>query len=323
MNKELSVLIPTYNRKEKLKKTLLALEKQFDDNFYVVILDNASEYSIEQEVLPELSFQFSKVIRIIKRKYNVGLGNNISGLFSVCETKWGWLLGDDDVINSYAINTVLKNISNHPDYAGFWFALDGSFNDRVVLSTPDELIRLKIERDLFYESCYLSNKVYNFDYINCCSDTIYTYSYTMISFSLAIFELLRNNCKYEVVFNESIVSHPGFADSKPTWNFVRVASGMRTVADYPLTRDKHLQKMFLKGSFFNWKVLLSAYLSMEETPVNYQRYLKNIYYNIYTITLTGIEKIICKILFDFASTRIGFIFGKHMLKIRRKNRDKA
>lgn len=97
MNKELSVLIPTYNRKEKLKKTLLALEKQFDDNFYVVILDNASEYSIEQEVLPELSFQFSKVIRIIKRKYNVGLGNNISGLFSVCETKWGWLLGDDDV----------------------------------------------------------------------------------------------------------------------------------------------------------------------------------------------------------------------------------
>ena len=47
----LTVLIPTYNRKYQLIRTLDALNKQSDQDFKIFISDNASNYSVLDEVL--------------------------------------------------------------------------------------------------------------------------------------------------------------------------------------------------------------------------------------------------------------------------------
>ena len=48
MEKKITVLIPTYNRKESLSRTLRDLESQTRKDFYVVISDNASDYDVKE-----------------------------------------------------------------------------------------------------------------------------------------------------------------------------------------------------------------------------------------------------------------------------------
>lgn len=316
MKDELTVLIPTYNRKEKLTNTLLRLEKQFDNNFQVLILDNASPFSIEEEVLTKLSSDFSNCIKVVKRKYNVGLGNNIAGLFLYCETKWGWLLGDDDVVADDAVNTIADQTKQHPNCAGFWFALDERFHDEVVLNSLDKFIDLKIERGMFDDSGYLSNKVYNFEYFHEYSDIVFTHAYTMISFTLGIFEILKKGLEYRIIFNKRVVNHPGFEDGKPTWNYFRVASGMRTVVDYQVSKDWKVQKKYIYCSMFDWRALVGNYLKSEKLPDNYRTYLKNIYYNCYKYSLPLKEKILCYIKISIVSTKLGFYVWPILSKVK-------
>lgn len=318
MENALTILIPTYNRKEKLIKTLLTLQDQYNQNFKIIIMDNASNYSIEDEITEALDNRFRSDITVLHHKYNIGMGNNISSLFMICETKWGWLLGDDDIINQNAVNTVLNNIEKDPDCGGFWFALDQSYKDRVVVDNPAGLIDLKIQRNLFNDSCYLSNKIYNFDYIGMYSETIFHNSYTMISFSLAIFEMLKSNIRFNIIFDESIVIHPGFKGNgnKPTWNIYQIASGMRTIVDYQVSEDFALQKRYISCSFFPWKQLVHNWLSVKQYKKDKNYQLKNIYYDCYKRTLPFFEKIECRIILGMLTTRWGYQMLAKVLNVR-------
>ena len=45
---DLTVLIPTYNRKERLTQTLDCLSKQTNRSFQIVITDNCSDYDVNE-----------------------------------------------------------------------------------------------------------------------------------------------------------------------------------------------------------------------------------------------------------------------------------
>ena len=51
MSNILSVVIPTYNRKERLLNVLNILKKQTNQNFLVIISDNNSNYDVEKTIL--------------------------------------------------------------------------------------------------------------------------------------------------------------------------------------------------------------------------------------------------------------------------------
>ncbi|HIT93385.1 MAG TPA: glycosyltransferase family 2 protein, partial [Candidatus Stercorousia faecigallinarum] len=93
---ELEIIIITYNRKNKLKKTLQTLitENSPIKDFNITILDNASDDGTN-----ELCEAFCKEytnFKYIRNKYNIGISGNTIRAFELASKKWLWILCDDD-----------------------------------------------------------------------------------------------------------------------------------------------------------------------------------------------------------------------------------
>ena len=65
MKHSLSIIIPTYNRKERLKKQLQSIHNQADHNEVdIVLCDNCSNYNVKEMVLRELPSSFANSMRV-------------------------------------------------------------------------------------------------------------------------------------------------------------------------------------------------------------------------------------------------------------------
>ena len=109
-NKLLTIAIPTYNRERYLKKCLDAICPQITTEVEVVVRDNSSS-----------SYDFNKFIEPYSSNYgvkyyvndvNVGMDANVARLFEKCETKWLWIIGDDDILLPDAVKLVLDHLSS-------------------------------------------------------------------------------------------------------------------------------------------------------------------------------------------------------------------
>ena len=105
----LSICIPTYNRASLLNECLLAIYNtkcNFLD-FEVCVSDNASTddtFSIVD------SFKKYKNFSYERNDTNLGIPLNFLKVVSIAKGKYVWLLGDDDIITTDAIQQILKKI---------------------------------------------------------------------------------------------------------------------------------------------------------------------------------------------------------------------
>lgn len=115
----LTITIPTYNRNERLNKSLRLLlpQLQHDPTFYkLLFLDNCSPVPIA-ETLPEVLDSFPDIpYQIIRNKQNIGANANIMRCFELCETEWIWCLSDDDPVLPTAVATIRQTLLDYPDY---------------------------------------------------------------------------------------------------------------------------------------------------------------------------------------------------------------
>lgn len=109
MNDLLSIVIPTYNRPEKLARTIRLLLPQIQKfKVRILIIDNASEKNVDTKNFEnELK---CGLIKIKQNRTNVGLSANLCKCFEECETEWMWLLSDDDVPDALALDQILADI---------------------------------------------------------------------------------------------------------------------------------------------------------------------------------------------------------------------
>lgn len=116
-NKLLSICIPTYNRAEVLKLSLSAILKgasEYQNEIEVIVSDNASTDGT-QEVLRELKKEYP-FLNVFKNENNLGPNGNFFKLSDeYASGKYFWLIGDDDVVDSNAIDTIIKVLSNHKE----------------------------------------------------------------------------------------------------------------------------------------------------------------------------------------------------------------
>lgn len=111
VSKQLSIVIPTYNRRERLAETLRAiLPNCAKFNVGVLILDNASPEPVEELINSDFS-SFRPLVKVVRNRFNIGANANICRCFELCETEWMWLLGDDDLPKSEAIELIINKIS--------------------------------------------------------------------------------------------------------------------------------------------------------------------------------------------------------------------
>ena len=91
---QVTVLIPTYKRPEKLKRAVESIQNQSYQDFVIVISDNASGDETENIVYSLIKGDTR--IKYFKQSLNIGMNPNFNFLVSKVDTPFFCLLTDDD-----------------------------------------------------------------------------------------------------------------------------------------------------------------------------------------------------------------------------------
>lgn len=311
-----TVLIPTYNRKENLADTLRALSKQGNKNFNVLISDNCSSYSIEDDVLPGLPIEFTDRVRVHHQRFNIGAAANIIGLLSLCDTEYGWILGDDDNVQPKAIDSIYATISKYSNANCFWFLLGEKNNGDKLIDSMEKLNDFLCELNNRGDFIFCSNKVYKIPAISAYMDMTYRYIYTRIPQCFPLMESLKHNEEIGIICGKHLVEHGGFTDGI-TWDVSKTVLGLKTLIDYPTGLEWEEHCRFIREIMFSPKDILNWYIDSADLPWNYKSYLKSVYYGCYQYYYPIYKRIGIKIAYWIASCPVGWRLFKTLKKCKR------
>ncbi|OUN68411.1 hypothetical protein B5G11_12660 [Drancourtella sp. An57] len=309
----LTVLIPTYNRKQRLIRTLDALNKQSDQDFGIFISDNASNYSVLDEVLNRYDQTFVQRITLHVQKSNVGADMNIASVLAKCDTQWGWLLGDDDYIEEYAVETIKKQINKNSQCSAIWFSISKKTMEDIIMETLDDLIDILRMNNFNGDWIFMSNKVYNIPETVKYFESMFFRLYTRIPHCIPILEMLKNKEKVCVVNSLQIVKHDPM-EHDITWHINSTVTGLRTIMDYNsgLPYSKH--KELVKYTVFRPGFIIRRYLKEDALPWNYRTYLSFIYSETYCKFYHFPFNLLLWIGVKLISTPVGFSIAKIFIK---------
>lgn len=117
MNKLLTIAIPTFNRAELLDKQLAWLNQaiqEWEKDCEILISDNCSTDNTP-EIISKWQSIFKNLQFIANRNtHNIGVMPNIEFCLNAAQTKYVWVIGDDDPIQSSAIPYIINNLKAEP-----------------------------------------------------------------------------------------------------------------------------------------------------------------------------------------------------------------
>ncbi len=263
---KLTVVIPTYNRKKRLARTLDLLERQTYKDFQVIILDNVSDYNIS-EILEGRGQEFKNRVEIRKNNGNVGMCGNLAMSFLQADEGWMWTLSDDDIPSVYAVEVIMQEVEKNKDVGAFMFSIyeigmhmDG---DAQYINSFAELTRFykrfkEIERlNLNGDFIFFSNKVYNMSRIKKYMEKVFTYSYTGVPQLMPFLFMLDEQASTVIISNKKIVAYslPEGRD----WDRIKIGLGMSTITDLPLiSADCEDKKMLYRLIMISPQAMLTV-----------------------------------------------------------------
>ncbi len=290
---KLCVAIPTYNRKERLERTLGYLENQTTKDFLVVISDNHSEYEVE-EVLNAVSDEFKERISIYRNTFNIGMSGNIASLFDKASADWCWFFADDDYPYEGAVETILNDIEQYEN------------RDISVIQYPHIEISKQIADEYtvinnldsyisyfsHFLECgipltnvqgmliYLANKVYRIDRIGEYVRYAYDYCNTGIPQTIPILKALDEGSANMLLHNKIIVRYNWEEDI--SWNVRKVALGMSTIKHLPLLLGAEEKKSLWYLIMIRYKFVFEDYF---RRGISDYDYLYSLYESMYKYIL--------------------------------------
>lgn len=149
----LSIVIPTYNRADKLLRLLNNIEAEIVNSnlsvlIHVLVSDNASSDDTQAVVS---NFETTKFkLEYFRQEKNLGFDGNVRFLYGVANTDYIWFFSDDDILLPGAIATVMNGLlETEPDVLLFSFIQPRgaeirtfNFPDQFeVITTPKEIIK--------------------------------------------------------------------------------------------------------------------------------------------------------------------------------------
>lgn len=231
-----SIVIPTYNRPEKLLRVLQALQKQVKlHQVQILVIDNCSDVNIE-EFLKSSNLNFDPInFRVVRNSGNVGLGGNILMAFLHCQTKWMWLLGDDDVPLEGSIEKIKKGLDSISEdffavkfnsHAGCFPKNEELFN----IITKSNCLEYLSHLSYYSNFLFISNSVYNVDEFRKLTFHMANGLRTIAPHVIASLNLLSENKKIKLV-DEFIIQHGRVEKGEANWSSARLISGVMHLYD--------------------------------------------------------------------------------------------
>lgn len=194
MEKLLTIVILTYNRKERLLKQLHSIYRQKESSeVNIEIVDNHSNYNVYDAIIEEFGEDKVSNLHVSVNPVNFGMHGNLALLFFHCKTKWLWSLSDDDETRIDSIATILSDIKAFPNTAVFKYSLNTANNikEDVEITTLPQLIDYYLDNHIGSgHLIFLSNNIFNMDYVMNNYGPTLAHCYSCISQILPIFHVL-------------------------------------------------------------------------------------------------------------------------------------
>ncbi len=258
MDKLLTVVIPTYNRKQQLLETLRSFEIQREfDRYKIIISNNCSNYDVGEWVTQNFSKEFIDIINIYNRKYNIGGDLNIASTHQLCQSKWMWLMSDDDIVMPDSLQIVLNDIHEMSEIALIKYSIAGfpPLQDKLC-NTFNEVLEAFIAPNVqagYGQFVFMSNNVINIERVNAYIGEASFYANTSITQLIpSIFAIKKDNSAWRI----SSKRITNYNDGRSTYanfyikiNFVNIQ-----LIDIDFSEDeiKKIKKMFAGfGGFKN------------------------------------------------------------------------
>ena len=110
---DLTVLIPTYNREDRLKKSLASYTQEKIKNIEFVVIDNCSKDNTEA-LVREFMTKDDR-IKYYKNPSNLGYNRNLFRGFLEAEADWLCILPDDDSVEHGFLSELIEKIDQNND----------------------------------------------------------------------------------------------------------------------------------------------------------------------------------------------------------------
>ena len=177
MSKLLSILIPTYNRASFLKDAIICLLPQFfsyEDKLEILVSDNCSSDDTKN-IIDSLQDQFHNQIIYHRQSENIGFEANFEFLVNKSQGKYLYLMGDDDLLSTNFLQTVISLIDSEKKYSiVHWNRLKGDsecdnnvlvdshFFEVIKFFSPSEFILNRMTSPNFISSLIFSRECWDF-----------------------------------------------------------------------------------------------------------------------------------------------------------------
>lgn len=311
MDCELTVLIPTYNRREPLLNLLTGLSEQTCSYFKIIISDNASDYDVH-EVINVFGEEFKKRITLYVRPFNIGGSVNILECFSLCKTRWAWMLSDDDFVKKDAVESIYKWIKRKPNCGCFNFTLCnmvGFTNQNYIeLSDIDHFIaNYKKYPEYHGDLIFMSNKVYNMPIVSRYLIEGFKTVNSGLFITVIFAKLVENHVPF-ICVNKKIVEFND--EGKRAWDPSGIVLGTRIIADVKYSFDRKRKKELVKIQCFKISTVYKLYFVLQEAKSNDKYFIEKIYHGLYKYILPLPSKILLRIIVSTSKFSVGYGFWR-------------
>ena len=249
---KLSIAIPTYNRSYFLNNNLKQLLKEYDNNFEIIIQDNASTDNTHEIV--EKYIKLGLPIIYERNLTNLGWTKNFEICFKKAKTKYMILLGDDDIIVNGGVDIILNNINEYNPDLIFMNAFSiKNYNKEYYASKNDsqqfDLDEFLCETILQFR--LISSYVINTEYVNKVKEFSGNFAHLHV-----VFETLSNAKKFIKINNKLIGSFINNSDFDHKVNFSDIY-----VKEFFLLFNKYLSTILSRKSIVEIEnIMLKKYL---------------------------------------------------------------
>ena len=309
---QLTIVIPTYNRKERLLNQLdRLLQQDVSKSIKIIIVDNHSNYDVKEAVWEKYSKTVFSNVEINVRPFNIGLGAAITMPFLLCKTDWLWILGDDDELEG-DLNKVLKDLKLYNDYAYLKYNISNSSpqEDKDIATIEDFLSYYGNKKHSTGDLVFISNSLFNLSLLKQYLGLSIMWSNTLIGHLIpVIFGLseLKIKCRmidYDLVKYKAPPQGTGYGH-------IWVTLGISLIGDieFPVSQKLNEKIYQLVQYDCSHLKLLNAVMKIEN---RYRR--KYVYDRIYSSCYhLGFKNKLIRILF-YCSQILRINFAKYLLK---------
>lgn len=203
--KLLTIAIPTYNRGEILKKSIIRLLneiKGFENKINILISDNCS--NDETKNIVKKIIDNGNSLDYNCNAKNLGMDGNFIYCFKNAKSKYVWLLGDDDLIKKKSLKKIVKLLEN---YNPGLLHLNKQ-NDKKILNSNFKIFKNKTEfiNQISFWITFISSNIVKTKYVESVKFENYLNTYfTLIPVYLnAIKSSKQNVYLYEHVLEDPL-----------------------------------------------------------------------------------------------------------------------